>query len=216
MTTSEKSTKGISNIAKVLTEVYAKALTYEAASDVSIERTLTEMSMSDFLLLEAEEGAELTKGDVEELKASVEGMKEVLQNLATALDGANGKLDGTKAAIAELAGEIPDPGTLAGMIIDPNPNEIADEAERINGAVSNAASAAASVVEAIILFSENLSAAVEDVPEEMRADKTLNDLSELAKAKELKTTDGTEIKFPDAAKLRSAAQKAIALSLIQI
>ena len=211
MTTSEKSTKGISNIAKVLTEVYAKALTYEAASDVSIEKTLTEMSMADFLLLEAEEGAELTKDDVEDLKASVEGMKEVLQNLATALDGANGKLDGTKAAIAELAGDIPDPGTLAGMIIDPNPNEIADEAERINGAVSNAASAAASVVEAIILFSDNLSAAVEDVPEEMRADKTLNELSELAKAKELKTTDGTEIKFPDAAKLRSGAEKALAV-----
>ena len=106
MTTSEKSTKGISNIAKVLTEVYAKALTYEAASDVSIEKTLTEMSMADFLLLEAEEGAELTKDDVEDLKASVEGMKEVLQNLATALDGANGKLDGTKAAIAELAGDL--------------------------------------------------------------------------------------------------------------
>jgi hypothetical protein len=209
MTTSNRSAKGISNIAKVLTEVYAKALTLESASNTSIEKTLTEMSMSDFLLVEAEEGSELSEGDVNDLKESIEEMKAVLQKLSVALEAGGGKFDGTKAAVEALAGEIPDPGTLAGMIIDPNPKEIAKEAERINSAVSNAASAAASVVEAIILFSDNLSDAVADVPEEVKAGKTLNQLSELAKAGELKTTDGKDIKFPDAGKLKNGAEKAL-------
>ena len=205
-----KNTHDISTISRSLTEVYIKALAYEEASNVLLEKSLRQKSMKGFLITEAEEdGAALTESDVEQLKAATEKMQTIAVELATALDAAGGKFDGTKAAVEALAKEIPDPGTLANMILDPKPGEIADAVEGINEGISNAGKAAASVIEAITLFGEELSKALGDVGEDMKA-KTLNELGELAEAGELKDSAGKEIKL-DAGRLRSGAEKAVAV-----
>ena len=149
----------IADIARIMTEVHAKALRAEAQSQRLMEKSLEDMSMSSFLLTEAEDdGAALSEGDVNELKASVDKMKSTLGSLADALKAAGGKFAKTQAAVEALAGDIPDPGTLAGMVIDPDPKAIAAETEKINTGISNAGSAAASILEAIKLFSDNLKA----------------------------------------------------------
>jgi hypothetical protein len=203
-------TKSIADIAKVMTEVYAKALRAEEQSRYLMEKSLANMSMSQFLLTEGEEDdAALSQSDVDALKTSVEKLKATMGNLAKALDLAGGKFSKTKASVEALAGEIPDPGTLAGMIIDPDPKAMAAETERINTGISNAGSAAASIIEGIKVFADNLKDAVADVPEDLKTGKTLEELGEMGKEGKLKTEDGQEIKFPDVAKLKSGAQKAV-------
>ena len=203
-------TNTIANIAKVMTEVYAKALRAEEQSRYLMEKSLSNMSMSEFLLTEAEEdGAALSDGDVNDLKASVEKLKTTIGNLAKALDAGGGKFNKTKEAVETLGGEIPDPGTLAGMIIDPDPKALAAETEKINTGISNASSAAASITAAIQTFAESLKDAVAEVPEDLRTGKTLEELGEMGKSGQLKTADGKEIKFPDVAKLKSGATKAV-------
>ena len=202
--------KTISDIARVMTEVHAKALYAEEQSRYLMEKSLSNMNMSQFLLNEAEEdGAALSEGDVEALKSSVEKLKTTIGNLGKALAAAGGKFAKTQAAVEALAGEIPDPGTLAGMVIDPAPKAMAAETEKINTGISNAGSAAASIIEAIKVFSDNLKDAVADVPEELRTGKTLEELGEMGANGELKTEDGKDIKFPDVAKLKSGATKAV-------
>lgn len=200
----------IAATAKIMTEAHAKALRFEYRTRGLMEKSLVDMSMSSFLLTEAEEDdSSLSESDVSELKASVEKLKGVIGNLSTALDAAGGKLDGTKSAVEALGGEIPDPGSLAGMVIDPDPKTLSAAVEEINSGISNAGSAAASIIEAIKVFSGNLQDAVADVPEEMKTGKTLEELGEEAKQGNLKTADGKEIKFPDVGKLKSGAAKAV-------
>ena len=200
----------IADIARIMTEVHAKALRAEAQSQRLMEKSLEDMSMSSFLLTEAEDdGAALSEGDVNELKSSVDKMKSTLGSLADALKAAGGKFAKTQAAVEALAGDIPDPGTLAGMVIDPDPKAIAAETEKINTGISNAGSAAASILEAIKLFSDNLKDAVADVPDDLKTGKTLEELGEMASKGNLKTADGKEIKFPDVAKLKSGATKSV-------
>lgn len=201
----------IASMAKIMTELHAKALRSNDKSRGLMEKSLTDMNMSSFLLNEQEDGASLSGGDVDELKASVEKLKSVISDLSSALDAAGGKMDGTKSAVQALGGEIPDPGTLAGMVLDPDPKELASASEEINKGISNAGAAAASVIEAIKVFSSNLEDAVADVPEEMKTGKTLEELGEQAKAGELKSEDGKEINFPDVGKLKSGAAKAVAV-----
>ena len=59
-------TKSIADIAKVMTEVYAKALRAEEQSRYLMEKSLANMSMSQFLLTEGEEDdAALSQSDVD-------------------------------------------------------------------------------------------------------------------------------------------------------
>jgi len=203
-----KTNNSIAVMAKIMTEVHAKVLRSEYRSHGLMEKSLTDMSMSSFLLNEQEE-ASLSDSDVDELKASVEKLKSVISDLSSALDAAGGKMNGTKSAVQALGGEIPDPGTLAGMVVDPDPKALAAATEEINKGISNAGSAAASIIEAIKVFSSNLQDAVADVPEEMKSGKTLEELGEEAKKGNLKSSDGKEIKFPEVAKLKSGASKAV-------
>ena len=207
MSIKEKNQSSVSSISKTLTEVYIKSLKHEENALKRLDESLGSNSMKSFLLNEAEDSPALDKSDVEELKAAGEAMKKTLGDLSTALKAAGGKFSGTSGAVEALGGEIPDPGSLANMILDPKPGEISSAVEAINEGISNAGSAAASIIEAVKLFSEELSNAVGDLPEEMKQ-KTLEELGEMAAKGELKDENEKEIKL-DAKRLASGAEKAV-------
>ena len=185
---------------------YGKAQRH--ASTVTADNCLLENSMAFLMEAEGDETA-LEQSDVDALKGGVEAIKSVIGDLSAALDAAPGKFDGTKSSIESLAGNIPDPGTLAGMIIDGDPKKISAEAEKINKGVTDASAAAASVIAAIDTFANEIGSVVQDLPDDLK-EKTLSELAEQAASDEgLKDENDNEIKFPDLKQLKSGAQKAV-------
>ena len=198
----------VSSISKTLTEVYAKSLRFEDQQSRRLDESLNQLSMKKFLITEAEDDSTaLTKEDVQALTAAREKMGQTLSDLSDALDKAPGKFDGTKAQVEALAGDIPDPGSLANMILDPKPKEITKAIEEINEGMSNAGSAASSIIDAISNFAKELSSAIGDLSDEDK-EKTILQLGEMGAKGELKDKGGKEIKL-DAKRLRSGAQKAV-------
>ena len=209
MANGKSTPSSIYDISKTLSEVYARSLKFEEQQERRLDEALNSNSLSAFLLTEAEDGAALSKDDVASLSAARDKMTQTLSDLAAALDKAPGKFDGTKAQVESLAGEIPDPGSLANMILDPKPKEISKAVEAINEAMSDAGSAASSIIEAISKFANELSSAIGDLSDEDK-EKTIQALGEAGANGELKDKGGKEIKL-DAKRLRSGAEKAVAV-----
>ena len=110
----------ISEIARCMTRVHAKALMVESIANRGLlETSLTSGNLSSFLLSEAEdeEGAKFTDSDATEIQASIDSMKKSVEELKTALDKAPGKFPNTIKAVESLQGQIPAAGDLASLAI---------------------------------------------------------------------------------------------------
>ena len=196
----------ISEIARCMTRVHAKALMVESIANRGLlETSLTSGNLSSFLLSEAEdeEGAKFTESDATEIQASIDSMKKSVEELKTALDKAPGKFPNTIKAVEALQGEIPAAGDLASLAIKGDAKALSKQVEEINTALSNVGKAAASIIGAAEMFAQNLAPVMKVIKDEDK-EKSLEELSNTY-------ADNPDVKFPDLATLKKGAAKAVAV-----
>jgi hypothetical protein len=196
----------IHDIAKSLARAYCKSLVIEAFSEQGLmETSLVNNKLSYFLLTEQEaDGPKFSDSDANELASSIEKLKVGLNAVAGALGKAGDKFKGTQSQIAALSGDIPKitPGEISSLVFKGDAKKLKSQIEKANDSISTAGGSAASVINAVIMFSENINPVLEKIDAADKKEKTLGQLAE-------EYGDDPEIKFPNVATLKGAAQKAV-------